>query len=173
MLMLDILEKTDLRGLKVLDMGTGSGILAVAAAKKGALVLAVDIDKNAVEIAWKNAAANNTVIRYRCSDLFEKISERFDLIIFNAPYLPADDTRIQELPQWYGGPNGREIIERFLRSAKDFLTEHGKILLLISTITGEKEVKNILDKEGFGWVAIKREKIPWEELVVIAARINI
>ena len=85
MLMLDILEKTDLRGLKVLDMGTGSGILAVAAAKKGALVLAVDIDKNAVEIAWKNAAANNTVIRYRCSDLFEKISERFDLIIFNAP----------------------------------------------------------------------------------------
>ena len=73
--------KKHARGV-VLDMGTGSGIQAIGAIEKGAEVLAVDVNKEAVEHCEKKG------INALQSDLFENVKGKFDLIIFNPPYLP-------------------------------------------------------------------------------------
>ena len=74
----------------VLDVGTGGGILALAAKVKGCNVLAVDIDKESVEYC-KKKGINSFV-----SDLFENVSGKFDWIVFNPPYLPEDPAEDEE-----------------------------------------------------------------------------
>ena len=103
----------------VLDMGTGSGIQAVAAALKPDVeyVLAVDINPEAVEAAKERATDAGVIskMRFLVSDLFTNVKERFDWIIFNPPYLPSEGD--VEDPTWAGGENGGETIERFLEEA--------------------------------------------------------
>lgn len=78
----------------VLDMGTGCGILAVLAAENAKKVVAVDINPYAIKCAEKNAEINGfeEKIEFRLGDLFRPIrsNEKFDLIVFNAPYLPSE-----------------------------------------------------------------------------------
>lgn len=73
-----------------LDMGTGTGIIALLMARKARWVLGVDINPIAVELAKENARINGiTNVEFRLSDLFDNVSGKFDVITFNAPYLPA------------------------------------------------------------------------------------
>jgi len=97
------------KGSRVLDMGTGSGILAVEAAKFAKEVVAADINHDAVE-ELKNQGIPNIVPVH--TDLFKNIEGGFDLILFNAPYLPGEEDTI-----WSGGEKGRAIIENFLKKA--------------------------------------------------------
>jgi len=104
-------------GARVLDLCTGSGVLAIAAAMDGATeVTAVDISRRAVLAVRLNARLNGVSVEARRGDLFGPLGDRrFDLIMSNPPYLPGD---IGQLPQrglaraWEGGPSGRVFIER-------------------------------------------------------------
>lgn len=122
----------------VLDMGTGSGIQAVAAAKKPNVrcVVAVDIDPAAVEAA-RGRAEEAHVSHKMCfinSDLFANVEGRFDWMVFNPPYLPSEGG--VEDRTWDGGGTGRETILRFLEGAKEHLTPGGSILLIYSSEAG-------------------------------------
>ena len=68
-----------------------------------------------------------------------------------------------------GGKTGRETIERFVGEAKSHLNTGGFVLLLISSLTGEKEVSELLKNHGMSAEIISREKVPWEELLIIKA----
>ena len=119
----------------VLDMGTGSGIQAVAAAKKPEVrrVVAVDIDPDAVEAA-RSRAEDARVSQKMCfvdSDLFANVQGRFDWMIFNPPYLPSEADIEDET--WDGGETGREITARFLEGAKEHLAPGGSILIIYSS----------------------------------------
>jgi release factor glutamine methyltransferase len=117
---------------KVLDMGTGTGIQAVAALENTEEVLAVDINEEAVEYVKKK---NINAIQ---SDLFEKVEGKFDWIIFNPPYLPLDENEPEDSRQaTTGGEKGNEILLKFLEEAKQYLNVGGKILVLVSSLTGE------------------------------------
>lgn len=121
----------------VLDMGTGSGIQAITAFESGAKkVLAVDIDSKALIEARKNAIQHNALIEFRGSDLFTNISdkEKFELIIFNPPYLPYDKNLPGDV-DLSGGEVGNELSLKFLQKARDYLTENGTILLILSSIS--------------------------------------
>jgi len=115
-----------------LDMGTGSGFLAIALAKAGVPdVWAVDLHQPAVACAEANAQANGvgSVVRVLHSDLFGAlpVGRKFDLIVFNQPYYPT--------PNETFGPakdGGREIIHRFLRSTTNRLFPGGIILMPFS-----------------------------------------
>jgi release factor glutamine methyltransferase len=132
--LIDFLEFKS-RDIKILDLGTGSGIQALACKEQGFKnILAADIDNEAVKTARKLG------IKAVHSDLFSKIKAKFDLIIFNPPYLPEDkfDSGIDTT----AGKKGYELIIKFLKQAKSHLNKEGKILLLISSLSHPNIIKN-------------------------------
>ncbi|MBU5558021.1 MAG: methyltransferase [Candidatus Aenigmatarchaeota archaeon] len=152
-------------GMAVLDMGCGCGLLAVLAAKAGADVTAADINPVAVRLTCKNADANGFKVRAVVSDLFENISEKFDLIVFNPPYLPDNDN-IKGSEAW----NRRDVIERFIAAVGEHLSPDGKILLLVSSLTPAEEIVRALEKAGLSTEVVAQRKVPWETLSVLCAR---
>lgn len=165
-LLAEAVEQQDLRGRKCLDMGCGSGLLAIIAARKGAAVTAADVNPGAAKITGENSAGNGAEVRAVFSDLFSGVHGTFDLIVFNPPYLPAEGAEKKDLA-YYGGRDGREVITKFLLQAKKFLKRKGRIFLLISTVTGEKEVLELALKNGYSARQLARRKVPWEELIVL------
>ena len=163
LLLAKVLEKAPIKMSKCLDMGCGSGLLSIILAKNND-VTAVDINKEAVKTTIDNAAKSNVKIKAFVSDLFLFVDDSYDLIVFNSPYLPVEN----EDRQWSGGI---KLIEKFIRQAKNHLNKNGKILLLISSITGEEAVLAAFRDNGFSAKVIAREKVPWEELIVIEAHI--
>jgi len=144
----------------ILDMGTGSGILAEEASKNAKKVYALDTDKESIDYCRKKFGNKVDV---RKSDLFSNIKEKFDLIIFNPPYLPKDLREDEKSARaTTGGKKGFEIIERFLKEAKRHLNKDGKILFLFSSLSGD--VENLFKKYGFKAKKIDEEKLFFEKL---------
>jgi release factor glutamine methyltransferase len=130
----------------VLDMGTGSGFLAIESARGGGIVTAVDIAEEAIVCARKNAELNGVdpdVIRFLRSDLFAypqlsgDIPERFDVILFNAPYLPTEEWSEDNEGDrtWNGGGDGSETIRRFLEQLPEHIGK--RCYLLFSSLSGK------------------------------------
>jgi release factor glutamine methyltransferase len=141
---------------KVLDMGSGSGIQALTALKKTKDVLAVDINENAVE------HVKGLGVKAKVSNLFSDVKGKFDLIIFNPPYLPGEKGRGETALS--GGKKGHELIERFLKESKDHLKKGGKILLIASTLTGN--IKKLSKKIGYRIKILETESFFFEKISV-------
>ena len=150
---------------RILDMGTGSGILAVEAARFSDEVIAADIDSGAIKSCQEKIQKNGSPkIKFIVSDLFAKVYGKFDLIIFNPPYLPNHpDTKDIALD---GGEKGYELAQRFLGQAVHYLTKDGKILLLISTLTNRKKIEATLIEKKCKFKIIKEQKMDFESLFV-------
>ncbi len=120
-----------------LEMGTGTGLVAVHAANLGAKVTAVDINPHAVDCARRNAARNNVRLEVVRSDLFDKVPGSFDVIAFNPPYLPGETTSTTWIEKaWSGGNEGSEVATRFLQDAWRHLNPGGRIYMILSSIGG-------------------------------------
>ena len=128
-------------GKEVLDMGTGSGIQAETALNNNAKsILSADINEESTPILKKKG------IKFIHSDLFSNISGEFDLIIFNPPYLPLDEREDKEGALTNaGGKKGDELILRFLKQAILHLKKEGIILLVVSSLTPQKEIKKFTE----------------------------
>ena len=144
---------------KVLDLGTGSGIQALTALESTPDVLAADINPEAVSHAQKQG------IQAVKSDLFSNIEETFDIIIFNPPYLPDVDVEDPESRLiTTGGPKGHELLERFLKEAKQHLKKDGKILIVVSSLTGD--IPKLVKEQEYTCEKLGEEKVPFETLIV-------
>jgi release factor glutamine methyltransferase len=125
----------------VLDLCTGSGILAITAARRGARnVTAVDCSQRAVLTTRLNARLNGVRVKALRGDLFEPVGDqRFDAIVSNPPYVPADS---DELPSrgleraWDAGTDGRALLDRIIEEAPDHLRPGGFLLLVSSSVLG-------------------------------------
>jgi release factor glutamine methyltransferase len=132
---------------RVLDMGTGCGILGILAAKKAREVVAVDVNPYAVRCAKQNAQLNGVwgKMVLMQSDLFTCLNEEaaFDVILFNAPYLPSEEyeTDFWLGRAWAGGITGRQVIDRFISQAPFYLARTGRILLMQSTLANADETQ--------------------------------
>jgi release factor glutamine methyltransferase len=150
---------------RVLEVGTGSGLIAGEIGKTGvaAGVIASDINPHAV---WSARSAGIEVIR---ADLVAGLRGPFDLILFNPPYLP---TRPEErLDDWLeyaldGGESGCVVIERFAADAGRVLAPKGRILLLISSLTGLSRVTALFLRQGFS-VDIAAEQAVEDEVLYV------
>jgi release factor glutamine methyltransferase len=162
-LLLEAAQKEVKPGDLVLEVGTGSGLIAAEIAKSARLV-ATDLNPHAI-MAARDAGVE--VIR---ADLFGGIRGPFDLILFNPPYLP---TRPEErLEDWLehaldGGENGRAVIERFARMVGDILAPEGRILLLISSLTGLSEVQELFASEEYSVKIAMQQDVEDEVLYVL------
>jgi release factor glutamine methyltransferase len=121
--------------LDILDIGTGSGCIAVTLAKEtsNSNVVATDISEKALKIAQKNNEKLETNVKFLVGDLFEPVKNmRFDLIVSNPPYIPNGEaigpTVIHE-PEvaLYGGNKGLDFYERIIRESKNYINPHGLI----------------------------------------------
>lgn len=138
----------------VLDLGTGCGIQAIIAAEKASKVVATDINPHAIECARENAKLNNVELDLRQGDLFEPVAgEKFDLIIFNLPYVPVEEKPEEWIDHSY--VEG-EVIKRFLEGYRNFLKPGGCCLVLVSTVTKTKIKGEV----------VARKKVAFEELFV-------
>lgn len=167
-LLAKVLDGANLKGKKTLEIGCGSGFLSILMVKKGAIVSAVDINPIAVETTKANARKNSAELDCFFSDMFDNVTKKYDLVVFNPPYLPVSDEDIEDIT-YSGGSSGREIIEGFLGNAVTYLNPKGKLLLVISSLTDEAEVLSLVKEAGFEAEIKAREKIDWEELIVIEA----
>lgn len=160
------------RGELALELGTGCGLLAVLAARAGAKVVATDINPAALECARANALANGVAdqIDFRLGNLFSPVAgERFNLVIFNPPYLPVDPEETLDGPldrAWGGGPDGRRVIDRFLRELPDRLTPNGRALFVQSSLADISKTVRELESSNFQVTTI-RKKLPFEELFLL------
>jgi len=170
-LLADAALKEAKTGMCILEIGTGSGFVSAVllANLKDVRLVATEINPHASRCAKINAVE---VIR---TDLFKGLKPRspetrFDLILFNPPYLPT--SKEEKVPSWLnyafdGGTSGRETLDRFLGEVRDYLKPRGEILVLISSITGLDAVKEKMEKLGFAVDIVARKKVSFEELMVV------
>ncbi|HLC88917.1 MAG TPA: HemK2/MTQ2 family protein methyltransferase [Candidatus Nanoarchaeia archaeon] len=152
---------------RVLDLGTGSGIQALAAAENISVreIIAVDINYDAIA-KLKFALHSKIVskIKYLVSDLFSNVSGKFDTIIFNPPYLPQDKNI--EDAALYGGKKGYELSEKFFAQVSTHLAPKGKILFLFSSLTNKKKIDEIIETSLLESEQLEQQRFNFEDLFV-------
>ena len=147
----------------VLDMCTGTGILAKKALESGAKsVTAVDINKTALD------SIKEIKIKKIRSSLFQKVKGKFDLILCNPPYLAEDKYEDEESRlATTGGEDGDEFILKFLDNVKKYMEKSSIILLLVSSLTPMDKINKLLEKENLASKVVAKNKIFFEELSVL------
>ncbi len=124
-------------GESFLEMGCGTGLVALHAARLGAKVTASDVSPRAVDCARRNAARNHIRMDVVLSDLFANVKGTFDVIAFNPPYLPGTASSTSWIERsWSGGGKGSETSIEFLEQAWRHLAPGGRIYLILSSLTG-------------------------------------
>jgi release factor glutamine methyltransferase len=161
----------------VLDAGAGCGILGIVAAEKARAVVAVDLNPFAVRCARENSILNNVNDKMALiqADLLTAFgcNALFDLILFNAPYLPSTEHESQTWigKSWAGGTDGRQVIDRFISQVPSHLKPNGRVLLLQSQLAVVEKTFRGFDGQGLK-ASVKAElKLPFfETLTLIEAK---
>jgi release factor glutamine methyltransferase len=166
------------QGARVLDMGTGSGILGIIAAARASEVVAIDINPYAITCAKQNSIENGgfSKMSFIRADLFSPLrrEEKFNLILFNAPYLPTIiDGKITWLEKaWTGGSDGRDVIDAFILRAPKYLDSLGEILLMQSNLASLEQTTHNFQTQGLQTEIVAKCDMPFfESLFLISAKI--
>lgn len=160
------------KGDSVLEIGTGTGLVALKASQIAKKVVATDINPHAIKCAQDNILRNEVKnVNILEGDLFQPVHDRkFDLILFNTPYLPSADDEIvgDELDAaWDGGADGRQVIDLFLNEVKNHLKSRGIVQLVQSSLSDNDKTCQKLEDFGFEVEITGRERFFFEEIVVI------
>jgi len=152
----------------VLELGTGSGLAAIHCALRGARVVATDINPQAVRLARRNASSNGVAIDVLRADLFEGVGGAFDAIVFNPPYLPTSPEDVTD-DRWpdasvNGGPDGLEIVRRFLAGLGGRLAPGGRGYILTSSLSGRVDFTNRFRARKVASCALPFETLTVHEL---------
>jgi release factor glutamine methyltransferase len=148
-------------------MGTGSGYIGFVAESEGIKeILLVDINKNAISSLNSEIKKTGSKAKAIHSDLFSNINkqEKFDIIVFNTPYLPKDETIFD--PALHGGIEGNEVAIEFLKEAKEFLSPKGIIILLTSSLAKPSSIESSAKENNYSIEIISTKKIFFEELII-------
>jgi release factor glutamine methyltransferase len=156
-LLVDYVVKNGAAAKNIVDLGTGSGAIAVSLANKlaAASIVAVDASAEALEVARANAAAHGVQIQFFHGDLFAPLlpEARFDWIVSNPPYIPSGEiaTLAREIREHEpraaldGGADGLDIIRRIAAEAKTRLTEGGRVAVELGAGQGSAAERIFLD----------------------------
>ena len=172
-----ILDENPKENLKVLDIGTGSGAIALALAKNRPdwTITAADISQDALDLAMENANNQGLTLFFIKSNCFSEISSKYDIIVSNPPYISREDQEEVGLNVLHSEPhlalfadeNGLAIYRRIAQESKDYLNDGGKIYLEI----GYKQGQSVpaLFKENFPEKRVRtlKDQFDQDRMVVI------
>ncbi|AQT70841.1 methyltransferase [Streptomyces sp. fd1-xmd] len=152
-------------GTEVMDIGTGSGALALLAASRGARVTAVDVSRRAVAAARMNGVRLGLPLSVLHGD-FAAVSRgrRFDLVLANPPYVPSPRARLPghgPRRAWEGGLAGRQVIDRICERAAALLRPGGVLLMVHSALCGPRTTVEHLRRTGLSAEIPMRAVVPW------------
>ena len=161
-------------GQSVLEIGTGSGIVAMYASRLTDRITVTDINFDACMLAEKNFKANNIEnIEILFGNMFEVVKDRkFDVILFNTPYLPTEDDEVLDDTINYafdGGLNGRKVIDLFLNEVGNHLNDGGIVQMIQSSLSGNEETLEKFDQLGFIAEIAASEHFFFEDITLINA----
>lgn len=163
-----LIRSLDVRpGERVLEIGCGSGIVAIHCARNGCEVVAGDINPLAVDLARRNAGANGVSMEVVETDVYSAIDGRFDTIVFNLPYLPVDEEGLLARA-WSGGPDGMGPLPDLLDGAPDYLLPGGRVVVVVSSLMDRDALERTLG--GWGTVVLGEERMFFERLRVLELR---
>ena len=166
------MQKT-VKKLKILDLCTGSGCIAIATKKNcDEEIFASDISKKAIYVARKNAKNLDAKIKFIYSNLFQNIKEKFDIIVSDPPYIKSSDIKnldvevknYDPLLALDGGDDGLDFYKQIAIESKNFLNAQGFVILEVGQGQAE-DVKKLFDKNGFDSV-IKKDYNNIERIVI-------
>ena len=162
-------------GMSILDMCTGSGCIIISILKKcsGIQGTGSDISKQALNVAKKNAKLNNVAVDFERSDMFENLSDKYDMIVSNPPYIRSDvvPTLMPEVCEFEpldaldGHEDGLYFYRKIIKECKSFLKEDGKILFEIGNDQGQA-VSHMLTYAGFRNVGVIKDLAHNDRVVV-------
>lgn len=157
---------------RILDLCTGTGALALSAAAAGAVPTAIDVSSRAILNTRINAGLRGRRFRVLRGDLIAPVrNERFDYVVSNPPYVPAEEDALPSKGierAWDAGKDGRALIDRICEQAPDILTEKGVLLLAQSTFSGVDKTRLMLEERGMTVQVVARAEIRFGP--VLAAR---
>ncbi|MDA8354796.1 MAG: methyltransferase [Actinomycetota bacterium] len=143
------------KGERVLDMGTGCGVNAILAATKGASVVAVDVNPEAVRTARANAERNGVADRIdvRASDVFSEVPESFDMMVFDPPFRWF---RPRDLAEAATTDENYRAMTQFFAEARSHLEQGGRMLIFFGTSGDIGYLKRLMETRGFSWSEVAR-----------------
>jgi release factor glutamine methyltransferase len=163
----------DLRGKRVADVGTGSGILALAAARAGAArVVAVDVNPQAALSAAENARANGVGDRVSvvCGDLLSAVAPvpAFDAIFSNPPFFPGEPRDLADRA-WHAGPSYRDI-EPLFDQARARLAPEAALYLILSSDADLAVLHALFARAGFVYEVVDERHLFFERMLIYRVR---
>ena len=160
--LLQFIDAQNLTDKSLLELGCGTAIISVLAAKMGAKVTASDINPEAVKNALLNANKNKVMLNIISSDLFTNINEQqFDYIVINPPYYPKEPKNINE-EAWFCGENF-EYFEKLFSSINPFYNENTQIIMILSEDCMIDKIKEIALKNNLKFIKVLEQK-KWREI---------
>jgi len=160
-LLISFLEKQDLNNKNFLEMGCGSGLVSIVAAKQNAKVTTADISSDAISCTKKNAEKNQVTISVIESDLFKSIpQQQFDIIAVNPPYYKKTPSSPDQFA-WYCGEN-LEYFTAFFQQAKLFVNASSRIIMVLSDECDIAGISSLAEKNGWVWEKALQKKTAWE-----------
>ena len=139
-----LIESLDIRsGERILEIGSGSGVVSIHCVLNGGNVMCGDINAYAAKLTCRNAGLNGVVLKVRVTDLFSSFPEKFDTVIFNLPYLPVQEEG--ELAKaWSGGEDGLGPLPDLLAQCPEHLFENGRLVVVVSSLMDQEKLNALL-----------------------------
>jgi release factor glutamine methyltransferase len=160
-LLLKQIETMELHDKTFLELGAGTGLIAIYAATKGARVTASDISKNAIRSVEHNASLNRVHVKVHCSDLFDALPlQWFDVIVINPPYYKKNPLQESDYA-WYCGEHG-EYFKKLFSGLGKYIGTNSKTWMVLSDECDITMVKSHAEENGFALNVVFEKKKYWE-----------
>ncbi len=161
------------QGDRVLEIGTGTGVVAIHCARLGCRVTATDIQGSAVALARENAAANSVELELLQGDMFAPVKGVFDVVILNPPYLPTAPGDLTHTPldgALDGGPDGTAVALRFIADLPRHLAKGGHAYMVISSLQEGARIRRSIHDRGLAARVVGTERFDLESISVLEVR---
>jgi release factor glutamine methyltransferase len=156
------------RGEQFLDMGSGTGVVGIYAAMKGATVVAVDISEQAVRVTDENADLNGVSVKVVNCDLFSRVDKKFDVVAFNAPYTRLKKDGVEDRRCQDSAADSRvKTVRKFLRELPLHLTENGRGYLVLSSKSPMAQFAQVAEQARLVWTVVRSKRESSETVYVI------